>query len=57
MNISASETANYHLSMANQYATLGVQNHMMGDYLGKKKVLTKDDEPNDGQQGNQSTGD
>ena len=33
------ETANYHLSMAHQYATLGVQNHMMSDFLGKSKAL------------------
>lgn len=51
------ETANYHLSMANQYATLGVQNHMMSDYLGKKKILTKDDDPKDDLQDNQGTGD
>ena len=33
------ETANYHLAMAHQYAQLGIQNHMMGDYLGKAKAL------------------
>jgi hypothetical protein len=33
------ETANYHLSMAHQYAQLGVQNHMMSDFLGKSKAL------------------
>jgi len=35
------ETANYHLTMAHQYANLGVQNHMMSDFYGKSKALAK----------------
>ena len=33
------ETASYHLNMAHQYAQLGIQNHLMGDFHGKAKAL------------------
>ena len=35
------EAATYHLTMAHQYANLGVQNHMMSDFYGKSKALAK----------------
>jgi hypothetical protein len=31
------EAANFHVNMAHQYATTGVQNHMMSDYIAKTK--------------------
>jgi hypothetical protein len=31
------EQANFHVNMAHQYASTGVQNHMMSDYLTKTK--------------------